>query len=716
MRGRSRFLVLAPTALFILALLVLAIGRELAPGRGSRRAPPSRPTSGPTARVRSTLPPTPAPSRPPATTTPSPTVMPTLTPRQPTAALPLPSTQAENVELVGYVDGSIADLYIQEDYLYLGIGYKFEIWDIRVPARPRKVGEMPLRVGRIHVAGDYAYVLDHDGDLYIVDVSVPATPRAVGWYETSAIDVTVVGTYAYLVKNKYLSIIDVSTPRKPFEVGIYDMRELGWSVTVLDNYAYVSLSQSGLLIIDVSNPAAPSRAGLYEQCRDSFMNKLIAAGNWAYLVGGTSGCVLDISNPAVPTHLWRWPDSDYSVWDIVIAGDYAFISDKWSHLYALDISNPQAPNTLVSVPLKDVRAIEMAGDHVYAADWNGLHVIDVSDPANMTEVHVHPTLEANGRIIDVGSNLYTAHIKLYSSHLWGGLSTIDVADPASPTVTRHHPLGLVSTEIDMAISRGTAYLVSGFRGRGDFHETGQLHLSNLWMPLPVDLSGTFYLHGIPSERPSEWYGLATGVAQAGRYVYVAFSSYNDKGVAKADLGVINVSNPLFPRALGRTSLGSEVPGTGEAVQVSRGYAYVAAGTGGLWIVDVSNPRAPAEAACVAAAAPAQDVALMGHYAYVAAGGAGLHVIDVSTPEAPVKIGSVALPGEAVGLDAVGGYVYVAAGDAGLRVIDVFDPASPTEVGFYDPAGRLVSVRVGAGYRHVYTGGDVGLLVLQLTVK
>ncbi len=65
------------------------------------------------------------------------------------------------------------------------------------------------------------------------------------------------------------------------------------------------------------------------------------------------------------------------------------------------------------------------------------------------------------------------------------------------------------------------------------------------------------------------------------------------------------------------------------VFVSGSYAYVADGTSGLQIIDVSNPVSPALAGSYDTPGYAHGVSVSGSYAYVADGGSGLGIIDVS---------------------------------------------------------------------------------------
>ena len=77
---------------------------------------------------------------------------------------------------------------------------------------------------------------------------------------------------------------------------------------------------------------------------------------------------------------------------------------------------------------------------------------------------------------------------------------------------------------------------------------------------------------------------------------------------------------------------------------------------------------------------AQTVAVSGNYAYVADGTAGLQVIDVSNPANPKRTGAYDTGGYALGVAVSGNFAYVADGDAGLQVIDISNPANPQRVG------------------------------------
>ena len=82
----------------------------------------------------------------------------------------------------------------------------------------------------------------------------------------------------------------------------------------------------------------------------------------------------------------------------------------------------------------------------------------------------------------------------------------------------------------------------------------------------------------------------------------------------------------------------------------------------------------------------RGVAVSGNYAYVAAETAGLQVIDLSNPANPQRVGGYDSSGIALGVAVSGTYAYLADANNGLQVIDVSNPANPQGVGGYDTSG------------------------------
>ena len=148
------------------------------------------------------------------------------------------------------------------------------------------------------------------------------------------------------------------------------------------------------------------------------------------------------------------------------------------------------------------------------------------------------------------------------------------------------------------------------------------------------------------------------------------------GQACGQITLVNVSN---------TNNGGYAYG----ITVSNNYAYLANGSDGLRIYDITNPRTPIN---IGHANPNngnwdQSVAISGTYAYVAGTYDGLRIYDIADRTNPINVGQTnKQTGGAIDVAVSGHYAYVANHEDGLRIYDVSNPASPLVM----PDGRLRS--------------------------
>jgi hypothetical protein len=185
------------------------------------------------------------------------------------------------------------------------------------------------------------------------------------------------------------------------------------------------------------------------------------------------------------------------------------------------------------------------------------------------------------------------------------------------------------------------------------------------------------------ELAGRWpYGPAHAVAVSGDHAYFGSGSV---------LMVVDVSNPSSPQPVGESGL----PDHPTAIEVSGDYAYITAGSGGLVVVDISEPTNPISVGLVPIQ-DARDVALSGGFAYVSSM-SFLWVVDVSTPSSPFQVGYVSGGGYNVAIS--GKYAYLADGHV-LRVVDVRTPSNPVEIGITDEPGFAVDVAVSGDYAFV----------------
>jgi hypothetical protein len=152
--------------------------------------------------------------------------------------------------------------------------------------------------------------------------------------------------------------------------------------------------------------------------------------------------------------------------------------------------------------------------------------------------------------------------------------------------------------------------------------------------------------------------------QFGRDYYYAISPSGLKAPMSAPGSGRTLAFPEDKLAL----LGTAALEGARRITIEGGYAFVAAGTRGVTIVDVSDPKVPVPVGRLATR-NARHVVVRGDYAYVADGEAGLRVLDVSNPHAPEIIGSCKTS-DALAVALFGSYAFVADGARGLKVIDV----------------------------------------------
>jgi hypothetical protein len=159
---------------------------------------------------------------------------------------------------------------------------------------------------------------------------------------------------------------------------------------------------------------------------------------------------------------------------------------------------------------------------------------------------------------------------------------------------------------------------------------------------------------------------------------------------------------LFPLgAVALITVGAlDTPGSAEDVALVGDLAYVADGSSGLRVIDISNPALPVEIGALDTPGQAIDVEVVGDLAYLADGDSGLRVMDVSNPALPVELGALDTPGYAYDVEVVGDLAYVANRRFELRVIDVSNPALPVEIGNFDTPGPTYDVEVVGGLTYV----------------
>jgi hypothetical protein len=192
--------------------------------------------------------------------------------------------------------------------------------------------------------------------------------------------------------------------------------------------------------------------------------------------------------------------------------------------------------------------------------------------------------------------------------------------------------------------------------------------------------------------------IVSGVTVSGNHAYIADGS--------GGLRVLDVSNPRVPVECGTFPFQDA-----QQVTVEEDFAYVADKTNGLWIFDISVPCHPAARSQRDPEWIVTDIAVSGAYAYIVGYKSGmappyegrLEVLDLSDPIFPLPISSITMPVQISGITLSGTHAFVANADDGLVVLDISTPVSPTEVSRLDLSGSTRAVALSGGYAYLAVG-------------
>ena len=174
-------------------------------------------------------------------------------------------------------------------------------------------------------------------------------------------------------------------------------------VAVEGDYAYVAdadFGGTGLRIVDVSDPENPAVVGGYDSPNQAFGLDVVTDGDAVtlYLANGFSGIVvLDVTDPTEPVELGGFPFGA-NAFDVAVRDDVAYVASFGGGMLTLDVSDPANITQLDAEPtwgflnaidLNPVGSIPRA----YVADGQlGLRVVDIDDPADLVSLDTSPTL------------------------------------------------------------------------------------------------------------------------------------------------------------------------------------------------------------------------------------------------------------------------------------------------------------------------------------
>lgn len=337
-------------------------------------------------------------------------------------------------------------------------------------------------------------------------------------------------------------------------------------------------------------------------------------------------------------------------------------------------STASLPDAVLDLTVQEDRLYVVAG---------GVHVFDVSDPSSpralahydaptATELHV----DGDRMILLIGDSLTCGP----------GVEVVDIADSAAPSRLSR---GLTCTQdyaVDMDVEGDLIYVVT--------------------------LGGVFYVFRMDDQgqlgRVGGFYNESIGLAieVVGNYAYFSFTYLFASGVF-----ILDVSDPSIP-----TPLDIYAPASMVGDIQSRGdMLYMALGAG-VEVLDIDRPTAPRRRSIVEDDRFTTRVELAGEELLALGGGSGgLRVLELSDPAAPTRTAERALGGSVQGVAVDEGWLLVASEQQGMWSREAHDPAavfsSLSEPGPATYPFGFVDVEIADG--HAFVAASGGLAVLPL---
>lgn len=252
---------------------------------------------------------------------------------------------------------------------------------------------------------------------------------------------------------------------------------------------------------------------------------------------------------------------------IAVQGDYAYIGIE-KQLVVLNISDPDNPR-LAGQPLTwvdSVYDVAVAGDIAYvAAGTEGLRIVNVANPAFLTEVSAFYTYYSARAVVTTGKYAYLADFwpdHTFSNNENSGLRVIRITTPDAP--------------------EQVAFL---------------------------DVEGEIY-----------------GITVNGNHLYLSKDIYQGGGKVQV-VNISNPSLPSAGFSSSQPGPVYDFAINGTRGYAALGYP--GGNTGGLRLYEIADPAHPIERSYYDTPDEAISVAAAGTYAYFSTGESGLHIFDVS---------------------------------------------------------------------------------------
>ncbi|MCD6217608.1 hypothetical protein J7L05_07085 [bacterium] len=445
---------------------------------------------------------------------------------------------------------------------------------------------------------------------------------------------------------------------------------------------------SVLTVLDVSDRSNPYITGSLEI--SAAMNYLSMAGNTICVDGSIDGyhgyVLVDATDPGNPEI--KSINETRDSYKTLVSGDYAYYTQNDNELVIVDISDPANPEVIsvydfdlyYSYDLFELISGYVLISHKECQTWS-FTAIDVRDPLN-------PILTNSGGGVSSDSmhdcvivySIAVSDNRVYISYdgqSWYSLATYDISDPYNISRIGTNPLPLYCNleaygEYLIALSDGLSIY--------DFSDPGDpqyVRSFKGFYPQSIDVKGTYAYCG----------------------------NENHDIIASFD-----ISNPYSPNIISEVKMGTNYISSARDVYIDGDYLYVANGTSGLYLLDISNPGYPGIIGTLDMNGDSLSVEVSGDYAYMVSADYGLEIANISNPLIPSIAGHF-IDVDIQDADIQGNYAYITCYEYptanGLLILDITDPSNPSLHGSLNTGSGIRTYKITVEGNYAFFGEQSG---------
>lgn len=490
------------------------------------------------------------------------------------------SDPANMIPVAHFDGGWVSAARVYGNIAYVLDGWKgVTVYDMTNPERPVELANVPIQLPKdiyepdpppiwLEVQDGYAYVSNSSDGLRVIDVHEPAKAKAVGHLPLPGYSYTVAvrGNRAYMANLALgLAVIDISDPVHPLLMHSIATPGNAYDIILRATRGYLADGASGMMILDFTDPDHPAPMGYFHvpaRTRGVTLDgeRLVTAD------AGDGIRIFEVADRLKPRLLGSL-DTPGLAARVAVRGERIYVADVLGGFVIVDAAAPTQPRVLRHFAGEEHPwDINADGDYLYAAmGHHGFSIFGLRTDPPAPVFNRYTTLGGGfGYTISIAK---TGNLAL-SGDLIGGLTVYDVKDPAQATRLGDFPSGLNPTQF---LRQGLASSVTAITSEGERaylagYSRG-LEIVDLADPSKPKLAGRLKTRG-------HAYGVWK---DADRLCVTTHEGY---------LSLVDVTEPSRPR------LTREIPVPGELFDVvcEGEVAYVAAGSAGLAVVDLSSGR------------------------------------------------------------------------------------------------------------------------------